>query len=83
LVGFAAIAVCKQDYETAAILASAVAAQLAATGIRLLYHDRTEYERTLAELRLRLDAGRLESLLAKGDAMSFDTAAAFALQSGG
>jgi non-specific serine/threonine protein kinase len=79
LAGFAAIAVCKEDYETGATLAAAVDGQLAAIGIRLLYLDRLEFEHSLAELRAHLPSRKLERLWAKGTAMPFEEVIAVAL----
>jgi non-specific serine/threonine protein kinase len=76
LAGFVAIAVGRQDLETAAVLAAAVESRLSAVGIRLLYLDRLEYEKSVLEIRARLAEKTLEKLWAKGKAMSFEGAIA-------
>jgi non-specific serine/threonine protein kinase len=83
LAGFVAIAVARRDFETAAVLAAGVEAQLAAFGIRLLYLDRLEYESSIAELRAELPPKRLEKLWARGLAMSFEQIVTFAVDGRG
>jgi tetratricopeptide (TPR) repeat protein len=83
LAGFVAIAVGRGDYETAALLAAAVEAQLAAFGIRLLYLDRLEFEHSLAELSAHLTPKKLEKLSAGGRAMSFEEIITLGMDGGG
>ena len=78
--GFAAIAVAQGEFERAAKLMAAVETQLTSIGIRLLYMDKKEYERNLALVREELDEKILNKFWAKGAAMSFDDAIAFALE---
>lgn len=82
LAGFAAIAVARAKYDTAATLAAAVEAKLAEFGFRLLFADRMEYERNLARLRAELDAKTLDRLWAKGKAMSLDKVIAYVADGG-
>ena len=80
LAGFAAIAVAEVKYQHAAQLMSAVETQLASQGIRLLYMDKTEYERNLAILCERLDEKTLARVHEKGRGMSLEQAMTFALK---
>lgn len=67
--GFAAIAVAQGKFERAAKLMAAVETQLSSIGIRLLYMDKIEYERSLALLREQLDETMLAKFWAKGREM--------------
>ena len=79
LVGFAAIAVAQARLERAAKLMAAVETQLPSIGIRLLYMDKMEYDRTLALLSAKLGEKTLATFWAKGKGMSLEQAIAFAL----
>jgi tetratricopeptide (TPR) repeat protein len=81
LAGFAAVAVVQGQFQRAAQLLGVVEAQLASLGIRLVYLDKLEYERTLALLRAKVDEKILARFWKKGKEMSFDEAVAFALES--
>ena len=78
--GFAAIATAQEKFERAAKLMAAVEAHLALTSIQPSFMDKTEYERTLALLRAKLDEKSLTKALAIGKQMFLEEAIAFALE---
>jgi len=78
--GFAAIAVARGNFEQAAQLLAAVETQLATIGIGLWYMDKVEYESNLTFLRRQLVEKVFNKFWAKGKAMSFEQAIAFALE---
>jgi len=78
--GFAAISAAQGKFEHAAKLMAAVESRLASIGVGLLYMDKMEYERNLALLHTNLDEKALAKFWAKGKAMSFEDAIAFALE---
>jgi hypothetical protein len=79
LAGFAAIAAAQGRFERAAQLMGSVETQLDLIGIRLLYVDKIEYERTLAVLQMQVDEKTLGEFWARGKAMTFEQAVVFAL----
>ena len=81
LVGFAAIAVARSQYQRAATLMGAVDAQLALRKVNLLYIYRLEYARNRAELQKALDQKAFNRAMGKGQVMSLDEAIAFAAES--
>ncbi|HLO14762.1 MAG TPA: tetratricopeptide repeat protein, partial [Anaerolineales bacterium] len=80
LAGFAAIAVARAKYQSAARLMAAVETQMASLGITPMYMDQQEYDRNLARLRAKLDEQTLAKFWAKGKAMSLEETIAFALE---
>jgi predicted ATPase len=79
LAGFAAIAAAQGRFERAAQLMGSVETQLDLIGIRLLYVDKIEYERTLAVLQMQVDEKTLGEFWARGKAMTFEQAVMFTL----
>jgi predicted ATPase/DNA-binding SARP family transcriptional activator len=78
--GFAGIAVARRNFERAAELLAAVETQLSTIGIGLWHMDQREYERNFALLRTQLDEKTFVKFWAKGKALSFEEAIAFALE---
>jgi tetratricopeptide (TPR) repeat protein len=79
LAGFAAIALAQENYHRAAQLMAALETQFNAIGIRLLYMDRMEYERSLGQLNARLNEKDIHKSWDKGKIMSLDQVIAFAI----
>jgi tetratricopeptide (TPR) repeat protein len=82
LAAFAAVETWKGAYERGAVLAASAETQLRAWGIRLLFVDRKEYERTLATLRERLGPKKFDRLWARGAGLSLEASLAFAVEGG-
>ncbi len=80
LAAYAASAATNEKYQLAAKLLSAVETHSIATGIRLLYVDRMEYERNLAILHMELDQKTFDKCRTKGRVLSLDQAIALALE---
>ena len=80
LASFAAIAVAHRKLERAAKLMGAIEDQLSVMGIRLIYIDGTEYERSLASLREKLDEKTLAKFWDKGKGISLEDTIEFALE---
>ena len=78
LAGFVAIAVAQGKLSRAAQLMSVVEAQLASTGLQLLYVDKIEYDRNLPLLEGKLDEKTLARFFEKGKRMTLEEAIAFA-----
>ena len=80
LAGFGTIATAQGNFERATLLISAVASQLALTGIRLLPVDEMDLEKSLAILRVQMDERNFATFWARGKETSFDHAIALALE---
>jgi len=80
LAGFVAIAVAQGKFGRAAVLKAAIDAQIASTGIHLLYIDKKEYERNILLLSEQLIGKNTDRFQAKGQSMTLEEAIAFALE---
>jgi hypothetical protein len=80
LAGFAAIHLAKRDFETAAILYGCVDHQIRGSGNPFLFTDTVEYERCVDQLRQELDEKILSAAWSKGQMMTLEQAADFALK---
>jgi predicted ATPase/DNA-binding XRE family transcriptional regulator len=80
LVGCAGLGAALGDASYAARISGAAAAILKLTGTPLEPQDRAMHERTLAELRARLDSASFAAAWAEGYAMSVEQAVAYAVE---
>ncbi|MGZ9234513.1 MAG: AfsR/SARP family transcriptional regulator [Anaerolineales bacterium] len=80
LAGFAVVAVAQRQFQHAAQLMGAVETQLGSLGIRLLFMDKMEYDRSLAVLRTELDEPSLRKYWTKGNGMSLEETIRYALE---
>ena len=78
--GLAKLASSEGKLSRAAQLYGIVEARVAAVGLQLMIMDKSEFDNGVSVLRAQMDEKTLAKFWAKGKAMSFDDAIAFALE---
>lgn len=80
LAGFAAIHLAKQRFEQAAVLYGFVEDQIRQSGNPLLFTDTVEFQRSIAQLRQKLDARTLSAAWSRGSSLTREEAMELARQ---